>query len=517
MATTLAEAILDRSVPFHWLILFEAQGFSARYAEADMTAAGHQWRGIVRMGTTPEVSANPYTGQGSAGAWSFSLLPERKDLLAEATNREYDWESVNGFSYSEATVTLYRWPEGCPLGDPISVGVVDGVTMESDGSLSFEVVSITEKYDAAFPRYCITDTQTYYTATTAAVHEDDVGRGYPILYGNFRRLECPNVDTTYLYALMAGHHCAGYTTAWRDDDDSATPTLRNTTDGSGRDVCILDFSVLGVSAIVTVTATGTDGGYADDADGTYTGTASTLILHPCDQLRHMGRIEAEIPAARIDHGSFIYGRQRLPGYEFSTIVSTDDKTSYFQVCTDVCQFLAAAVLFERGQLRFRMLDLDAFPSLTISDADILDMSLGWGDKRQTISYLRLRYEWGYVWKRKTMDYRKSVELTDTDRADLKANLARYGEKKLELETKHIYDADTADAVADRMVTLRSKLRKVVTLTVDRAAHAVNLFDVVSITTAYAPSSDGAGWADKRFVVTRIAYGLDTNTLTLLEV
>lgn len=520
MATTFLESMLDRSVPYHWLLHFEAQGFTARYAESDLVVGGLLWRGIVEMTQLPEIGANPYTGQGSAGSWAFRLAPERSDILSATATKEHDSEAINGFSYGEATVTLYRWPEGCALSEAqvVSVGTVDAITMESDGSLRVEVVSITEKYDAPLPAHMITDDITYHTATTAAVYEDDIGRGYPILYGQFRRIECPVVDTTEEYALMAGHHVAGYTTAWKDDDDSATPTLRNTTDSAGRDVAILDFVTLGANEFVTVTATGANGGHEDTDDGTYTGTGGALILHPCDQLRHLAAVFAEVPAARIDPGSFIFGRQFLSGFEFSTLITADDNTSYFRVASEIGQWLVAVVLFERGRLRFRLVDLSAFPAAHFTDREIIDIpSISWGEKNDTISMVRLRYEWGWVRKKKQMDFRKAVTLGVDDRADLKRNYLRYGERALELETKHLYDGATAGHVAARMAELRGKLRKVVTVSVDRASHEVNIFDVVQLTTAYAPSADGGGWDAKKFIVTGVAYDLIENRLTLLEV
>jgi hypothetical protein len=75
-------------------------------------------------------------------------------------------------------------------------------------------------------------------------------------------------------------------------------------------------------------------GYADDSSGTYTGTASSLIKHPCDIAHHVlctrgGASASEITGISGYFGSFPDARTQLSGYKAHCYLSTITDTAEF--------------------------------------------------------------------------------------------------------------------------------------------------------------------------------------------
>lgn len=511
------DACADPATRWRWLVRLRAQGLDARYAEDECTVGGYAWRHGMEMSGDPMLEADPYEGRASLSPFSVTLWPELEDPSADPAGQTIvELDVVASYGGGEIIVDVWRWPDGVDFeeADVLVRGVADAPSMAEDGSITLQCQSFLSLYDRQIPL------ATCETRLHALVDEDDQGAGYPLLLGAYFRTECPRIDSTthrHLVAQEFGVHVLSSATYYKDD--VAGPALDSqgaAADVDGNAYHYADFTSTTASARITASGDG----LIDDAEGTYTETPSVVIRHPADQLRFLARAVCEIPDEYVDAGSFATVRNKLTGWLYGTQVGSSDETSYVTLVESVCKWLRGAQIPERGRISLRLCELDAPPVMTLDETNILSADqIEWGDKSRIVTRVLMRYRWGWHKARKEERYLASIAYGPSDSSALVLAEARYGKryaKRVELESRYINDDSTAAAAVMRFAQLREKMRRVVHVRCDATTHGLNIFDTVLLGISWVPWWRALDNDPKLMVVTGIQYGLNNNTLTLLE-
>lgn len=505
--TTWREALLDPSIPIHWLLEIDAGGLTWRFADTHVIVGSHHHLGALDMIREPSLDSDPYQGETSMIVSTVALRPIPDGGPDRPLFRPHDLADTFRAEYIGLPARLYRWAYGTAESerDPIIDGNVSSAIVRQGGELEIEVADFSLRYSRlALPPYVI-DTEIWPNAD-----EDDVGRRAPIVCGTFAGLEVPKIATGG--KQMIGHHI-GTLTGGAIDGVSSTPVLTNTADADGIEYAEADYPA--ATAGATVTANGT--GALDDADGTYSGTADALLTHTADQLHWLAREIVGIPAALIDANAFVALREITISHLNTLIIGADDKVNFFQVSAVALLPYRGSVFVERGKLTARALDFDAPPVFALRDGELLIAmeEIEWQGYKDVPAGIEFKY--AMKWNRKKKQYATSqvFKIAAEDYPPFAKSQALGGEM-LRAEYPYVRDAATIEALAANIQELHSFNRRLVKVRVGRECHGLLLYAPVTLSAAEYPSADGAGCEDKRFAVIGITYGAEESTLTLLE-
>jgi hypothetical protein len=512
---TWAQALRDPSIPIHWLLEIDVSGLTWRFADRSVIVESTRYLGALEMSREPSLESDPYQGQTGVIASTVILKPIVDGGADRPLFRPHDLGDTYRQELIDLPTRLYRWAEGTPMSerDLVIDGHISDATIRRERDLELELADFALHYSRKIlPPYLID------VSDWATTDEDDVGRRAPVVYGTFTGLEVPNIvnDGTH----MIGHHI-GSVTGGQVEGASATPALTNTTDANGVPYADLDYAVATAEKTATVNGTGV----LDDADGTYSGTASALLAHTADQLHHLARNlgfdsagnPAGIPVEKIDRASFYALRQLTPSHTNALIIGASDKANYFQVAQVALKPYRASVFVEHGKLTARALNFNALASYALRDGEFLKATeeIQWRGYSQVPAGLEIKY--ARKWNKKRKQYENSAvfRLPAEDYAPFLISEDK-GAEPLRMEYPYVNDATTVEALAQEAKELHSFCRRRIKAAVTRDCHDIRLYSIVTMTAASAPSVDGEGWTDKRLAVIGITYGVERNVLTLLE-
>lgn len=522
-ADTWREALRDPHVTIHWLLAISQSPNTGRlsgpyrYADANLHIGAHKWVGALEVTAPPGLEVDPYTGRSSSPNLVATLYPVADDNAEDNPSYPYDLEAAYNKNFLSLMAKCYRWAEGTPFSEAqlLVDGYIYGVSLEENGLLKLDIADKILRFNRKLPRYHISDVR------WANPYGDDKAAGYPILYGAYVRVPCPVHDTVNNRALVADGTINAPTAVYVDDITS-TFTTGTETDLKGITVTYVDANTSIVDNQVTVSGDG----YDDDADGYYTGTANALIEHPADQLHHLMRTFAGIPAEFIDDGSLRALRAELPGWVGSVQVMTDEEKDFFTVRNDMMTIMRSAAYAELGVFRARHLSFSRGHVMHLRYGENLmsAQTPSWGEKNELYTSLQIRYAWRWIQKKKQLGYSAAFTLDENDYDGFKKNRdiirgvsnADIG-RRMVVETRAIQSDGLAEKVAWKLAELYGMPRKTITAICDRTTHDLRMFDTVRVTMPTAPSDNGLGYVGKRFIVVGFRYGLNSNTLTLMEV
>lgn len=526
LATTFRDAALDPRVPLHWLLVLSHPGGElGRFADASLEIDGRHYLPALTVTAGPTLTADPFNGTTSNSSARVTLSPVPLDHydLARVTPRDlgelYD-APLNG-----ANALLLLWAEGTPLSEArVKLdGYLDPPKLLENGGLQLEIVSRWTRFDTRLPRYRVD--RTY----NPNAHEDDSGAGFAILCGDFRRVPCPVYDNTGNDKAALAEGTVAPTAIYRND------TIE-TGDGHGHESDSRGFPITYVyddTALAQDDITATGSGYLDDgteamgdgiteASGYFTGTAAALISHPADQLHYVGRRFCGWSADRIDRTALAALRQATPWAVGAMQALSDASTTFSAIAQDAMRILRAAVFEENGKLTARRLDFDRQPTIHLQDGVNLSgvESVSWAAVEDKPTKLKIRYDYGWRKKRKTLDYRKSLELNAANFAPFAANYVANENQDVELpeiQTKQHADPATIENALVDLGELYDGDRKIVLAKASREAHLLSVYDTLLLTTRHYPSFDGTGCASKPFLVLGFTkVDRDNLTVQLLE-
>lgn len=516
--STFAVEILNPNSVWHWLLKIEGQGLELRYSEGseagvNVTEAGRIYNYEGRLITTvrPSISINPYTTVVSVATVSFTVAPRNKGETDTITpDRFQDLEITKNFNWHQMTGKLYRWAENTVLAEAqlIIEGTIDNVRVETEGTVSFDLIDQSHKWDVGLPKKQI-DEDNFPNASAEAF-----GQGYPIVYGAFTQAQLPTYDDVNDGGMISVETVNAVSQNQADGVAvGVTTALATTTDGDGVTYSYSDYAA--ASGQKQFTATGT--GIQDDGQGTYTGTASQAIENPCDIIHHLARVIAEIPKANVNDVEIKGARIHFNRWEMSVIVAPGDSTSFFGVVAGLTKWMRAGCFFKEGKLTIRQLSFTRFADFNITDGNRLDtLSIDWGSKENVINHLTVRHSWGYDYKTREFKYRANVLRTKDNYANFERSEVLHGKRRAVIEARELNGGIGIRRSVNMMAELRWKPRKVIRERVDRTSHRVVLCDSIALTEKLGPSATGAGFSELRTICIGIEYGLSENTLTLLE-
>jgi hypothetical protein len=517
-APTLDDAILDPSIPMHWMLeIMVEETVVFRCASATVDAGGHCWPGLLTMTRRPHLRVNPYEARGEVCSCSVRLAPMTGELSASVEAlRPCDLSALHNRQFSDFRARLWRWVEGSAWPPEASQLLIDGYLsggkIEPNAALSVDVVDATHRLDREFPIFKL-DKRRFPNA-----HADDLGDGPNYLFGTFRVVPAPVTHVGSYYCHGAAGALATVSNAYLDDGAGGITgeSIAATTDALGDSYTRL---ALGSNNPEDKHVTFSGTGYLDDAGGTYQGTPGALLTHPAAQLYYWSYVFCGIPYAKINRQAILNLRTALPGWVTALQVLGSEKTSWSAKCQEIAQLYRGAWYEERGLITTRNLDFNRPPTVVLVEGRNL---LEWGpvdppSEDMIPAEVRISADWGWKGKKKNrrLDWRDVFVADGATIPEFGAAKARFA-RPVEIQCKSLADNTTGGLALALQVELRRKPRRGVQCKTDRSTHRTLIFDTADVTAHAYPSLDGEGCAGKRWAVEGIEYGLNGNMLELLE-
>lgn len=514
--TTFAEAILEPSVQFAWILgLYDGTTWY-RFCSIETDGSGVHYRAGLKVDSPPTWGVNPWTGEAIAGNASVRLLPF-PDEPGE-TNKKYPYsvDEIMNRPWYGFTAYLYRW---CTATDPATQahlelrGPIDSARVNGRGEVELRIIDESLKYDIQFPRYTL-DGRVFSQSDAA-----DRALGLPIHYGTTegaRGLRASMTGGTDV--LVLGEAEMYYVSAVLAALVSQAGTMYHRDSTYGTRMTTYELVGCGDGEIRWW---GT--GIRDNAGGYFTSVPYGPINHILQQLHHLAVIFAEVPTANIDLVSLADLYSHRIAWNGCIAIRATETRRFWSIATEIAMLLGAFIGCERGPIVFRRQDFDRAADYNLFDGEnVLAFEPGeMTPKSELMTRLNLKYRYGFTdttLETFDEDYRASVCFRESECATFAATKAWLGGagQPVEIETKMINQDSVALNVATRLADLHGWPRRLPTVTVGREFHLANIYQAVNLTSPRYPSATGLGCVNKKFLVTEITADLDTNRLKLIE-
>ena len=520
--TTFAEAILDPSVPIHWVLTLEKGGDTWRFADTDLTISDRHYVGALAVSGKPSQSIDPWTQRASACTATVQLHPVPDEPGDADTTRPYDLAKMTGFAFIGMQAKLGLWAEGT-ADTEIKVrlsGYASRPSIDENGVLTLHLEDWSTRRNRHFPQYRVELEDHPYA------RGDDRAKGYSILYNKAVGLPCPCSTEAALsggassFFLIAFGATSANTAVYKDDEAwTAYCTFLTGTSVQGKEVTWFYVS----SAYPAEGATYTFWGLGPvDASGYYQGTAGALLSNPIAQLWHMAVHHGGIPHELIDEGEFARLREVYTAWASNIQIGPDDETTYFDVVEEMSGPMWCAFFVWGDRLTARMLDLKAASVLHLRENEnLFGLTVNPDDESNLRTKLTVKYNWGWSFVDEELSFRESKRLdpdTSTYLANIESLLDDNGEIAIEevVETKYFSEAATMDHHLAMSEQMHGVVRATGTAVAEREAHDLKIYDAVQITHSRYPSSGGSGCAAKRVIVTGLTWDRDRVEIEWLE-
>ena len=520
--TTFAEAILDPSVPIHWVLTLEKGGDTWRFADTDLTISDRHYVGALAVSGKPSQSIDPWTQRASACTATVQLHPVADEPGDADTTRPYDLAQMTGVAFIGLQVKLGLWAEGTTETE-IKVrlsGYASRPTIDANGVLTLYLEDWSTRRNRRFPKYRVELEDFPYART------DDRAKGYSILYNKAVGLPCPCSTKASLsggtesYFLIGLGATSANTYVYADDTNYSAYCVFSSGVGIQGDV---------ISWFYVPNAYTVDGKQLTfwglgpvDASGYYQGTAGALLTNPIAQLWHMAVNHAGITHELIDEGEFQRLREVYTAWQSNIQIGPDDETTFFDVVEEMSGPMWCAFLVWGEQLTARMLDLRAAPVMHLRENEnLFGMTVNPDDESHLRTKLTVKYNWGWSFVDEELSFRESKRLdpdTSTYLANIESLFDDNGDISVEevVETKYFSEAATMDHHLAMSEQMHGVVRATGTMTADREAHRLKLYDAVQVTHSRYPSRDGSGCAAKKVIVTGFMWDRDRVEIEWLE-
>jgi len=244
-------------------------------------------------------------------------------------------------------------------------------------------------------------------------------------------------------------------------------------------------------------------GHKDDIAGTVTGVANSLIENPADVIKHfmLNYTLIRDDATLLDTESFEIAKRKRLDWKFGgAITETEEGETLLE---RYCSQSGIIYYWKDGKFKIKAIDVDT-PTPVFKFEENVNIYEGIKVKRTTIEKIKnnIHIMYKYSWVKEDFIFR-AIKDKNTDRF-CKTSAGRYGDSEPEeFEALDIYETSTALKLGSYMVKLFADIYYVVTMKVPKSYFAIELGDIITITHSIGASLTGAGWIEKKFIVTKV--------------
>ena len=250
-------------------------------------------------------------------------------------------------------------------------------------------------------------------------------------------------------------------------------------------------------------------GHKDDADGSITGIANSLITNPADIIKHffLNYTLIRNNPNLIDIDSFNEARRKRIGWNFGgAIIEEEDGKD---IVDRFCQQSALAYFWKNGKLKLKAIDFIS-PKKKFNFVENVNIYEGIKIKRSVIENIKnnivVKYKYSWVKDDFVFEVRKNK---DNDKY-CKESAGKYGITEEEvIDGQDIVDFVTANNLANCMVRLLAETFYDATFEIPKSYQDLELGDIIAITHSIGADATGRGWDEKLFVVVELSNSVDS--------